>query len=89
MKILTFDIEEWFHILDNPETQTTESWQKYDSRLREGVDSILELLDETDQTATFFCLGWVAEEHPDVIRSIDNAGFEIASHSRRRPRFPS
>jgi polysaccharide deacetylase family protein (PEP-CTERM system associated) len=81
MKILTFDIEEWFHILDNPETQTTESWQKYDSRLREGVDSILELLDETGQTATFFCLGWVAEEHPDVIRSIDNAGFEIASHS--------
>lgn len=81
MKILTFDIEEWFHILDNPQTQTTDSWQKYDSRLRQGVDAILGLLDETDQTATFFCLGWVAEQHPDVIRSIDSAGFEIASHS--------
>ena len=81
MKILTFDIEEWFHILDNPETQTTESWHKYDSRLRQGVDAILELLDETGQAATFFCLGWVAEKHPDVIRSIDGAGFEIASHS--------
>jgi polysaccharide deacetylase family protein (PEP-CTERM system associated) len=81
MKILTFDIEEWFHILDHAETQTAESWQKYDSRLRQGVDAILELLDETGQPATFFCLGWVAEEHPDVIRSIDSAGFEIASHS--------
>ena len=81
MKILTFDIEEWFHILDNPETQTTESWRQYDSRLRQGVDAILELLDEAGQPATFFCLGWVAEQHPDVIRSIDNAGFEIASHS--------
>lgn len=81
MKILTFDIEEWFHILDNPETQTTESWQKYDSRLRQGVDAILELLDEASQPATFFCLGWVAEKHPGVIRSIDGAGFEIASHS--------
>lgn len=81
MKILTFDIEEWFHILDNPETQAAESWHKYDSRLRLGVDAILELLDETGQTATFFCLGWVAEKHPEVIRSIDSAGFEIASHS--------
>ena len=81
MKILTFDVEEWFHILDNPETKSTESWQKYDSRLRQGVDTILELLDEARQPATFFCLGWVAEQHPDVIRSIDSAGYEIASHS--------
>jgi len=81
MKILTFDIEEWFHILDNPETRSTESWRQYDSRLRQGVDSILESLDEAGQPATFFCLGWVAEQHPDVIRTIDSAGFEIASHS--------
>jgi polysaccharide deacetylase family protein (PEP-CTERM system associated) len=33
------------------------------------------------QPATFFCLGWVAEQHPEVIKSIDNAGYEIASHS--------
>ena len=81
MKILTFDIEEWFHILDNAETQSTDSWNKFDSRLRLGVDAILDLLDETGQTATFFCLGWVAEKHPAVIRSIADAGFEIASHS--------
>ena len=81
MKILTFDIEEWFHILDNDETKTTESWRRYDSRLRQGVDSILELLDEAGQPATFFCLGWVAEQHPDVLRSIDSAGYEVASHS--------
>ena len=81
MKILTFDIEEWFHILDNPDTQSTESWLQYDTRLRQGVDTILHLLDETSQMATFFCLGWVAEKYPEVIRQIDNAGYEIASHS--------
>ena len=81
MKILTFDIEEWFHILDNPETQSTKSWQKYESRLRHGVDAILRLLDETAQSATFFCLGWVAQKFPKVIRRIDNAGYEIASPS--------
>jgi polysaccharide deacetylase family protein (PEP-CTERM system associated) len=81
VKILSFDIEEWFHILDNPETRTTESWRQYESRLQQGVDSILELLDESGQPATFFCLGWVAENHPNVIRSIADAGYEIASHS--------
>jgi len=81
VKILTFDVEEWFHILDNPETQSTDSWQKYDTRLRQGVDTILQLLDETSQSATFFCLGWAGEKYPDVIRQIDNAGHEIASHS--------
>ena len=81
MKILTFDIEEWFHILDNPETQSTESWSKYESRLRQSVDTILQMLDDTSQKATFFCLGWVGEKHPDVVRDIDNSGNEIASHS--------
>jgi len=81
VKILTFDIEDWFHILDNPETQSPESWQNYESRLRHGVDTILQLLDETSQPATFFCLGWVAEKYPEAIRQIDSAGYEIASHS--------
>jgi len=81
VKILTFDIEEWFHILDNPETQSTDSWLKYESRLRKSVDTILQLLDETSQRATFFCLGWVAEKHPEVIRQINDSGNEIASHS--------
>jgi polysaccharide deacetylase family protein (PEP-CTERM system associated) len=81
VRILTFDIEDWFHVLDNPETQSTDSWQNYDTRLRQGVDTILQLLDETSQSATFFCLGWVSEKYSDVIRRIDDAGYEIASHS--------
>jgi len=81
VKILTFDIEEWFHILDNPETQSTDSWAQYESRLRQSVDTILEMLDETSQKATFFCLGWVGEKHPEVIRRIDESGNQIASHS--------
>ena len=65
MKILTFDIEDWFHILDNPDTGTPEHWRRFPSRLSEGVDRILFTLSETGHKATFFCLGWVAEKHPD------------------------
>jgi len=30
--------------------------------------------------ATFFCLGWVAERYPGLIKEIKNQGHEIASH---------
>ncbi|USD38676.1 polysaccharide deacetylase family protein [Ferrimonas sp. SCSIO 43195] len=81
MKIITFDIEDWFHILDNSSTQSVDSWSGFESRLEEGVDRIIGLLSEKNQKATFFCLGWVAENYPGVIRKISNSGHEIGSHS--------
>lgn len=81
MKILTFDIEDWFHILDNPETRAADSWSQFPSRLQAGVERILDMLSASEQRATFFCLGWVAEKYPNVVREIDRAGFHIGSHS--------
>lgn len=81
MKILSFDIEDWFHILDNPETSGPDSWEKMPSRLEAGVDRILSLLSDTNQPATFFCLGWVAEKYPYVIKKIIENGHHIATHS--------
>jgi len=81
MKILTFDIEDWFHILDNPETASPEKWKNMQSRLEQGVNRILGLLDDTNQPGTFFCLGWVAEKYPEVIKSIKDNGHHIATHS--------
>lgn len=81
MKILTFDIEDWFHLLDNKATQSVDSWNNYSSRLNGGVERILDLLETTNQKATFFILGWVAEKYPKVIKKIDSYGHEIASHS--------
>ena len=81
VRILTFDIEEWFHLLDFNATRIVESWQKYEQRIHKNTDRILELLQNKNQRATFFCLGWVAEKYPEIIRKVDNAGFEIGSHS--------
>ncbi|AOE50156.1 polysaccharide deacetylase family protein [Kangiella sediminilitoris] len=81
MKILSFDIEDWFHILDNDSTKSVDSWSRFESRIDEGVSRIIDLLQETDQKATFFCLGWVAKEHPSVIQKIVNSGYQVASHS--------
>ncbi|MEI6815941.1 MAG: polysaccharide deacetylase family protein [Bacteroidota bacterium] len=81
MRILTFDIEEWFHILDNESTKTEANWSTYETRIHKNMDRIFELLAEKNQSATFFCLGWIAKKHPDVIKRIDSLGYEIASHS--------
>ena len=81
MKILTFDIEDWFHILDNPETSYEDQWRNMPSRIDRGINLILDLLEKTDQPATFFCLGWVAEKYPHLIKAISDRGHHIGSHS--------
>ena len=81
MKILTFDIEDWFHVLDNESTQSPDLWDKFPSRAEEGLERILDLLSKHNQKATFFILGWMAEKYPELIRKIDRCGHHIGSHS--------
>lgn len=83
MNILTFDVEEWFHILNNPSTDNESSWQKFEYRLRENIDRILYLLDDSNNIATFFCLGWVARKYPEIIKQIHSLGHEIGTHSNQ------
>ena len=81
MKILTFDIEDWFHILDNSATQNEENWKDFPSRLNVGMDIIHETIEKTNQSATFFVLGWIAEKYPNIVRKIKDLGYEVGSHS--------
>lgn len=81
MKILTFDIEEWFHILDNDSTKTEVQWSSYEKRLDRNMERLFELLESKNQKATFFCLGWIAREYPYIIQRIHELGHEIATHS--------
>jgi polysaccharide deacetylase family protein (PEP-CTERM system associated) len=81
MKILTFDIEDWFHILDHPSTRSEAQWSNFESRLETNVNRLLEMLAMRGQKAVFFCLGWVAVKYPNILRKISDAGYEIASHS--------
>jgi len=82
MRILTFDIEEWFHILDNASTKSEAEWNNYGVRIHKNVDRILDYLQENNQKATFFCLGWIAKKYPQVIKKIDHLGYEIGCHSQ-------
>ena len=57
MNILTFDIEEWFHILNHNSTKTADNWANYEYRLEENMDTIFNLLERNNQKATF--LSWM------------------------------
>jgi len=82
MRILTFDIEEWFHILDNDSTKTVNEWSNYESRIDVNIDRILNVLDFCGYKATFFCLGWIVDKYPEVIRRIIQRGYELGSHTQ-------
>jgi polysaccharide deacetylase family protein (PEP-CTERM system associated) len=81
MNILTFDIEDWFHILDNDSTKTAVEWQHYESRIYANMERIFGVLEETGTKATFFCLGWIVEKYPDVIKAIITRGYEVGTHT--------
>jgi polysaccharide deacetylase family protein (PEP-CTERM system associated) len=81
MNILTFDIEDWFHILNNPDTKGVVQWSKFESRLSHNMDTIFSILEKHDQKATFFVVGWMAEQHPEQIRKIVDNGHEVGSHT--------
>jgi len=81
MKILTFDIEDWFHLLDHDETRSIDRWPAFGSRIEENVERILGVINDANVNATFFCLGWIAEKYPHVIKKIGDLGYEIGCHS--------
>lgn len=78
MNILTFDIEDWYN---HDDYSRDFAWEKHEVRIYEGTDKILSALDETGLKGTFFCVGWIAEHHPQVIRDIAKAGHHLGCHS--------
>lgn len=76
MNILTFDIEEWYlqkvYFGDHADV-----YKKYDYFLNQ----ILDTLDERKMKGTFFCVGGMGIEFPDVLKKIDARGHEIGCHS--------
>ena len=78
---LTIDLEEYFHPTEvNPFVDPAD-WPSLPSRIERQTHQILDILRSRNTRATFFVLGWLAERHPRVVRSISEAGHEIACHS--------
>ncbi len=80
LNILTFDIEDWYHI-NYPQLDFKAFDCKEDhSSLFSAVKKILSFLKERKIRATFFILGRIAEKRPEIVVSIAEDGHEIALH---------
>lgn len=79
--LLTFDLEDWFHVLGLGDRQPLLSeWHRLPSRVEANAERILGLLSERGLHATFFILGWIAENHASLVKTIGSLGHEIACH---------
>ena len=76
--ILTFDIEDWYHA--NYDHVNLDESRGKDSNFRANVDTLLQLCRDTGAKATFFVLGSIGEDYPDVVQAIAAEGHDVACH---------
>ena len=77
---LSFDVEDYFQVAALAGAVDRKAWDAQPSRVDANTARLLALLDKRGARATFFVLGWIAERHPGIVRSIAAAGHEIACH---------
>jgi len=77
---MTIDVEDYFHVSVFDGVVPRSSWERMETRVAANTSRLLDIFDQYKVRSTFFVLGWVAERHPDIVRSIVSRGHEIASH---------
>lgn len=77
---LTVDVEDYFMVSAFAAGIKFEDWPRYECRVERNTHRILELFAKYGVKGTFFVLGWVAENYPALVKDIQAAGHEIASH---------
>ncbi|MCW5959795.1 MAG: DUF3473 domain-containing protein [Pyrinomonadaceae bacterium] len=77
--LLTVLVEDYFHVGAFEKLIREQNWDRFEPRYEQNTCKALDLLDEYDQKATFFVLGWIAEQNPKLIKEIVSRGHEVAS----------
>ena len=93
INILSIDLEDYFMVSGFEARVKRADWHRYEPRIERNTFRLLEILNSqacpyvldqgpnTGVKATFFCLGWIAERYPHIIKEIHSHGHEIACHS--------
>lgn len=76
--VFTIDTEDWFHA--NYEDNLFQNDSTVRSTVEKNTEVYLKILAQNNAKATFFVLGFVAEEHPGLVKRIADMGHEVASH---------
>ena len=86
MNLLGIDFEDWYHPeLVKPHVKKIQ----HEPRMYKGLDKIIDLLRKTDTLATFFMVGKLLEDNPEILDKIIDNGHEIAFHTMNHDRIDS
>jgi polysaccharide deacetylase family protein (PEP-CTERM system associated) len=77
---LTVDVEDYFHVAALAQSVHRDSWISRESRVVGNTQRLLAIFEQFDVRGTFFVLGLVAEQYPQLVRDIAARGHEIACH---------
>jgi polysaccharide deacetylase family protein (PEP-CTERM system associated) len=80
---LSVDVEDYHHTEAFADRIPTSRWQEFPSRVADNTLRTLDLFARKGVRGTFFLLGKVVEENPNLVREIAAAGHEIGCHSYR------
>ena len=79
VQVLTVNVEDYYQAAVFHRYVQARNWYRFDSRLQANIETTLATLAAHDTKATFFVLGWIAEQHPELVRMIVDAGHEVGS----------
>ena len=78
--VFSVDVEEYYQVEAYSQVIPRDEWGKYPSRVEDSTCKVLEILDRREVKGTFFVLGYLARQFPDLVKKIFASGHEIASH---------
>ncbi|HEX4824866.1 MAG TPA: XrtA system polysaccharide deacetylase [Candidatus Polarisedimenticolaceae bacterium] len=81
LNAFTVDVEDYFQVSAFEALFPREQWGQVELRVDAGVRALLEIAAEAQVKGTFYILGWLARQRPDLVRAIAEAGHEIGCHS--------
>lgn len=79
--IMSVDVEDYFMVEAFAGSVLRSSWSSWPSRVVASTQRVLDLFERHNTKATFFFVGWVAHEYPELVREVAARGHELACHS--------
>ena len=77
--LLTVVLEDYYHVAPLKSVVMADRWYRFERRVESNTRKTLDLLDEFNISATFFVLGVIADEMPELVREVADRGHEVAS----------
>jgi polysaccharide deacetylase family protein (PEP-CTERM system associated) len=78
--LLTVILEDYFHVGALSGLISSREWYRFETRFEQNTLKTLDFLKQFNVRATFFVLGWIAEQHPELIAEVTRQGHEVANY---------